>query len=114
MNDTDKKESAAAEDTLTRLNAKVGELESRITRVEDMLRQPPVRQRVPRNYRDYLKVKETVGRGTSINSAAKILKLPYTTVHYYATASPDVVERLKATSKILGMKTPDDDGSDGC
>jgi hypothetical protein len=116
MKEVDKMESLVnitVQEVIPHLKDRVGELETRVARIEELLQQPPQRQRVPRNYQDYLKVKELIGRGSSINGAAKRLKLPYTTVHYYATATPDTVERLKNTPNMLDMDDDKLDKTDG-
>ncbi|MDR2198409.1 MAG: hypothetical protein LBR53_02935 [Deltaproteobacteria bacterium] len=93
------------DEIIQRLLDRVGVLESRMARLEELINKPQPRLRIPRNYNDYIKVKELISRGSSINGAAKKLKLPYTTVHYYATANTETVERLK---KITVMIDNDD------
>jgi hypothetical protein len=104
MTELDKNEDFAGgsiQDDIHHLKDMVNGLEERVSRVEEILQKPQPKQRKPRNYEDYLKAKEVLARGVSINGAAKVLKIPYTTVHYYATAKPETVERLKKASRAI-------------
>ncbi|MDR2406375.1 MAG: hypothetical protein LBE27_08415 [Deltaproteobacteria bacterium] len=111
MKDSDKTESImnmTLTDLFLNMKKRIEDLEDRLSIVEDLLKKPPQRQRKQRNYQDYLKVKEAIKRGSSINGTAKMLKLPYTTVHYYATATAEIVEKLKSM-----VHEPEEENGDG-
>jgi hypothetical protein len=102
-------------DLLFRLEAfekRMSAMETRLSALEEQGSQTLPRQRLPRNHQDYLKVKECLDRGFSINGTAKFLKLPYTTVHFYAKATGEMVDKLRNSRRFSGVaQDPGDQAS---
>jgi hypothetical protein len=67
----------------------------------------------PRNYEDYLRVIKLVDRGVSVNRAAKLLQLPYSTCYSYSLMTPEQAEALRINRPYredlpVGPTTPTD------
>ncbi|MDR2340049.1 MAG: hypothetical protein LBF40_07955 [Deltaproteobacteria bacterium] len=90
------------EEALVDLTDRIGSLETRMAMMEELLKRPQAKLRVPRNYQDYQKVRALLDRGSSINGASKILQMPYTTCHFYAKATQETVEKLRITPHFNG------------
>jgi transaldolase len=59
----------------------------------------------PKNYQDYLKVKELLDSGVSVFSMPKIVKIPYTTCYAYSKMTTEDIKKLKDRENNSGSKT---------